>query len=121
VKIILGIFCGLMVLFAGGCALIFLAGSGYNGMFQSVPGAVIPGGIAALNVLVLIALFGTSKPQRWAFYVLGGLDVIVVLALGAMWVGYGFQDQEVNVLGSLICGAFALKAALTFTLARRLA
>ena len=76
-KIILAIFCGLMVLFAGGCALILVSGSGYNGMFQSLPMAVIPGGIAALNVLVLLALFGARKPQGWAFYVLAVVDVLV--------------------------------------------
>lgn len=118
-KILLAILCGLMVLFAGGCALIFVSGAGYNGMFQSVPAAAIPGGIAALNVLVLIALFGTSQPHRWAFYVLAVLDVIVVLVLGGMWLSYGLHDEEVNLLGGLICGAFALKAALTFVFARR--
>lgn len=118
-RVILIILCGLMVLFAGGCALLFLAGSGFNGMFRSVPGGNIPGVIAALNVLVLLALFGFAKPQRWAFYILAVLDVLVVLVLGALWLSYGFRDQEVNVLGTVVCGAFALKAFLTFSLARQ--
>jgi hypothetical protein len=120
VKIILGIFCGLVVLFAGGCALMLMAGSGYNGMFQSLPVAFIPGGIAALNVLVLIALFGTSRPHLWAFYVLALLDVLVVLALGAMWLSFGFTDSEVNTLGFVIVGGFAAKAVLTVATARKL-
>ncbi len=120
-KILLAILCGLMALFAGGCALMFLTGAGYNGMFQSIPGAIIPGGIAALNVLVLIALFGTSNRRRWPFYVLAALDVIVVLGLFAMWAGYGFQHRETNMLGILVCGAFTLKAALTLLTVRRMA
>jgi hypothetical protein len=120
VKIILGIFCGLMVLFAGGCAVLLLTGAGYNGMFQSLPGTIFFGGIAALNVLVLLALFGSSSKQRWPFYVLAVLDIILVLGLLAMWAGYGFQDQETNVLGALICGGFALKAALTLLTVRRI-
>lgn len=119
-KIILIALCGIMVLFSGGCALILFTGSGYNGMFQTAPGAFIFGGIAALNVLVLAALLGKRKPQAWAFYTLAGLDVIVVIALALMWSGFGAGDSGVNVIGSLLIGGFALKAALTFFYASRL-
>lgn len=69
-KAVLAIFCGLMVLFAGGCALVLFSGSGYSGTFESLPGALIFGGIAALNLLVLAALSGKRKPRaghsiRW--------------------------------------------------------
>ena len=120
-KIILAILCALMVLFSGGCALILFVGSGFNGMFQSMPSALIFGGVALLNVLVLAALFGKRKPQPWAFYTLAVLDVLVVLALVLMWSGFGLKDSGINVIGSALIGGFALKAALTFFYASRLA
>jgi hypothetical protein len=120
VKVILIALCGIMVLFSGGCALILFTGSGYNGMFQTLPGALIFGGITALNLLVLAALLGKRKPQSWAFHTLGGLDVIAVIVLALMWSGFGTQDSEVNVIGSVLIGGFALKAALTFFYASRL-
>ena len=120
-KIILAIFCGLMVLFAGGCALLLVSGSGYNGMFQSLPMAAIPGGIAALNVLVLLALFSARTPQVWAFYVLAVIDVLVILVLAVMWMSYGLKDSEINFLGSVLLGGLAVKALLTVLAARRIA
>lgn len=59
-KILLGIFCGLMVLFAGGCALILVAEGTYPSGGGMVPLAAFPAAVAALNVLVLAALFGKA-------------------------------------------------------------
>ena len=75
-KIILGIICVLVVLFAGGCAVMLVVAQATDSGAAAL--ALIPGGIAALNVLVLMALFGKSQPQRWAFYVLAGLDVLAL-------------------------------------------
>ncbi len=119
-KILLAIFCILMVLFAGGCALILVTGSGYNGMFQSLPLALIPGGVAALNVLLLMAMFGTKQTHLWAFYVLAVLDAIVVLILFLVWASIGFKDSDVNTLGAGLTAAFAVKAVLTVLTARSL-
>lgn len=113
-KVLLAIFCILMLLFSGGCALILFLGSGYSGMFQSLPGALIFGGIAALNLLVLGALFGKAKSRPWVFYTLAGLDALAVAALGLTWAGFGFQDSDINILGGLLTGAFAAKGLLTF-------
>jgi hypothetical protein len=119
-KILLAIFCALMVLFAGGCALLLVSGSGFSGTFQTVPGALIPGGIAALNVLVLVALFGTSKPHIWAFYTLAAIDVVAIAILALMWSGFGLKDSEINMIGAILIGGLGLKAILTFLAARRL-
>jgi hypothetical protein len=119
-KVVLGIFCGLMALFAGGCALILFTGSGYNGMFESLPGAVIFGGIALLNMLVLMALFGKRKPQRWVFYTLAVLDAAVVVILAFIWSDFGFEDSDTNLLGAILVGGFALKGILTVLFSRKL-
>lgn len=119
-KVLLGIFCGLMVLFAGGCALLLAGSSGYGGMFQSLPLAFIPAGVAALNVLVLIALFGMKQTHLWAFVVLAILDALVVLITLVAWVSNGFGDSEINVLAALLAGAFAAKGVLTALTAQRL-
>jgi hypothetical protein len=118
-KIILGVFCALMVLFAGGCALLLVSGAGYNGMFQSLPFAAIPGAIAALNVLVLVALFGRARPNAWAFHTLAILDLVAVAVLALMWSGVGLKDSEINVIGIILIGGLAVKALLTFIAARR--
>lgn len=116
----LAILCGLMVLFAGGCALLAAVSLGLPHNIGATPLVLIPGAIAALNVLVLVALFGTRQPHRWAFYVLAGLDAVLVAVLGLLWLGYGLRDPGTNLFGGLIVGAFALKAALTVAAARRL-
>ena len=119
-KVILAMFCGLLVLFSGGCALLLFTGSGYNGMFASLPGTFIFGGIAALNLLVLAALFGKRQPQRWAFYTLVVLDVLVVIALALMWSGFGLGDSGINLIGAVLIGSFGLKGLLTYLFAQRL-
>ena len=109
-KILLAILCGLMVLFAGGCAIVAVAAG---------PLALIPAGIAALNVLVLIALFGTSKPKLWAFYTLVILDLAGILILAGIWASFGITDNATNWLGAVLIGSLAVKAIVTFAWARR--
>lgn len=120
-KILLALMCGLMALFAGGCAVILFAGAGYDGIFQSMPFALVAGGIAALNVLVLVALFGSSKLRRWPFYVLAGLDAFVVLDLVIVWVSLMPRDKDLITLLIAGGGVFALKAVLTIIAVRRMA
>ena len=120
-KIILAIFCGLMVLFAGGCALILLAeGSTSGGIAGTAPLALIPGAVAVLNVLVLLALYGKGAPRRWPFYVLSAVDVVAALALGAVWASVSAQAPDTAVIAVPLIGALLLKAVLTVRVARGL-
>ena len=117
-KIILGIICALVVLFAGGCAVILvLAEFSDTG---AAPLALIPGGIAALNVLVLMALFGKSQPQRWAFYVLAALDVIGVIIMAIFWTSISFQVNDIWTIAVPVIAVLLLKAVLTVLVARQL-
>jgi hypothetical protein len=112
-KIILGIFCALVVLFAGGCALILLLDGGFSGGAGNVPLALIPGSVAVLNVLVLIGMMGKSPPKRWAFYVLAGVDLLAALAMGAIWAAMGSQMADIAVLAVPVIAVLLLKAWLT--------
>jgi hypothetical protein len=112
-KVILGIFCALVVLFAGGCALILLLDGGISGGAGSLPLALMPGGVAVLNVLVLLGLIGKSAPQRWAFYVLAGVDVLAALAMGALWASTASQMADIAVLAIPVIAILLLKAWLT--------
>ncbi|MEI8178982.1 hypothetical protein [Aestuariivirga sp.] len=118
-KIILGIICGLVVLFAGGCAVMLLASqmSGDSGVGAL---ALIPGGIAALNVLVLLALFGRSQPQRWAFYVLAVLDVVGAIIMAMFWSSISFQVGDIWTIALPVMAVLLLKAVLTVLVARQL-
>ncbi|PZF76021.1 hypothetical protein DK847_15365 [Aestuariivirga litoralis] len=117
-KIILGIICGLVVLFAGGCALLLVFAEFTDS--GAAPLALIPGGIAALNVLVLMALFGRSQPQRWAFYVLAVLDVIGAIVMAILWSSISFQVSDIWTLAVPVIGVLLLKAVLTVLVARKL-
>lgn len=117
-KIILGIMCGLVVLFAGGCAVILLISQMTDSGAAVL--ALIPGGIAALNVLILMALFGKSPPQRWAFYLLAGLDVLGAIVMAIFWSSISFQVSDIWTLAVPVIGVLLLKAALTVLVARKL-
>jgi hypothetical protein len=119
-KIILAIFCGLMVLFAGGCAVILIADGSYSSGSGSVALAVVPGSVAALNVVMLLGMFGKKEPQRWAFYVLAGADVLAALALAALWASLAPQMADIAVIALPLIGLFLLKAVLTVLMVRRL-
>ena len=115
-KIILAIFCGLMVLFAGGCALM-LVFSGVSGSSGAIPLALIPGSVAALNVLVLLAVFGKSEPQTWAFYVLAAADVVAAIGVGVFWSAVASQITDIPTLALPVMAALLLKAGLTVLMA----
>ncbi len=119
-KVILGIFCALVVLFAGGCAVIFFADSAYSSGLGGAPLALIPGGVAVLNLLVLVALFGKSPPRRWAFYTLAGIDVLAALAMGALWASVASQMADVAVIALPVIALLLLKAWLTMRVVNRL-
>lgn len=69
-RLLLAMLCMLMILFAGGCALLALGLGGW-------PIAVIPGGIVALNVLVILAIRGQRRPSAMAFGILAILDLLI--------------------------------------------
>lgn len=69
-RLLLAILCTLMILFAGGCTMLAL-GVGLG------PLAAIPGGIVALNVLVILAVRGQSKPSAMVFGSLAILDLLI--------------------------------------------
>jgi hypothetical protein len=117
-KIILGIICGLVVLFAGGCAVVLVMAQATDSGAAAL--ALIPGGIAALNVLVLMALFGKSQPQRWAFYVLAGLDVLAAIIMAIFWSSIASQVNDIWTLAVPVIGVLVLKAVLTVLVARKL-
>ena len=117
-KIILGIICGLVVLFAGGCAIMLVVAQATDSGAAAL--ALIPGGIAALNVLVLMALFGKSQPQRWAFYVLAGLDVLAAIIMAIFWSSIASQVNDIWTLAVPVIGVLVLKAVLTVLVARKL-
>jgi hypothetical protein len=119
-KIILAIFCGLMVLFAGGCAVILIADGSYSSGSGSVALAVVPGSVAALNVVMLLGMFGKKEPQRWAFYLLAGADVLAALALAVLWASLAPQMADIAVIALPLIGLFLLKAVLTVLMVRRL-
>ncbi len=72
-KYLLAIMCGIVVLFMGSCAVITV---------QIMPWTLLPAGIALLNLLVLGALFGWNMQWKPAFFILGGIDLL--LAAGAL-------------------------------------
>ena len=115
-KILLTILCAIMVLFGGGCALLLAGGNGIGNLFQALPFAFIPGGIAALNVAVLAALWGFAKPSPGVFIILVILDGLVVLAVLLAWASMGLADSELNMLAGLTAAAFAAKGLLNFAM-----
>lgn len=118
-KIILAIFCALMVLFAGGCALILIAKGSYGPGSFSVAVSVVPGSIAALNVLMLMGMFGSKAPQRWAFYVLTGVDVLAAIAMLALAFSVSGQMGDI-LLAAPVTALLLLKAWLTVRMVGKL-
>lgn len=94
-KYLLAIMCGIVVLFMGGCAVLTA---------QAMPLPFIPGGIAFLNVLILGVLFGWKTKWCPAFFILGGIDLLLALGAlaGAMSMGGG--DAQFFVLAAAIIG-----------------
>lgn len=115
-KILLTILCGLMVLFAGGCALLGLASAAPFHLLQGSALALIPAGIAGLNILVLGALWGFAKPNRGIFITLVVLDAIVVVIFALSWSWFGLEDPGINLFAAGIIGAFTIKGLLTWVM-----
>jgi hypothetical protein len=109
-KIVLTIFCVLLAVFGGGCA-IMLGG-------QVGPLVLLPLGILVFNGLILAALWGWKKPWRPAFYILGVIDLLIALGLGIVLVPMIANYGSMDLLLVVPCAAFALKGVLTLMYAR---
>ncbi|MFO1034823.1 MAG: hypothetical protein U1E15_12395 [Hyphomicrobiales bacterium] len=108
-KYVLIALCGLLVLFMGGCAVLAL---------QVGPLALIPAGLAALNVMIIVALVLSKKQFLAAFYILGIVDLLVAAGAGiAAASTTAGSDWQVFLLAA---GLFALKGILTLVYARAL-
>jgi hypothetical protein len=70
-RTLLIIMCVLAALFMGGCAVLALAAG---------PLALLPAGIALLNIAILGVLFKWRFKWQPAFYVLGAIDFIIAVA-----------------------------------------
>jgi hypothetical protein len=104
-KVVLAVLCILMVLFSGGCALMF---GGNGGSMQLALLVVL-----ALNCAVLAALFGWLAASPGMFYSLAILDFIAAIGFAIAAFSTGSNDQTVVTLGILLVGGFALKGLLT--------
>lgn len=114
---ILTILCGLAILFAGGC-VIMTVGLGM------LPLAAIPGGIVALNVLVILAIWRRRPPSFFAFVVLAGLDLLIATLLFWALAAATGSAAEADLLPMRGAAALAvvmlLKGVLTLAAAARL-
>lgn len=117
-KVILTIFCALMLLFSGGCAVILLFDAN-AGQGASVALALIPGAIAFLNALILLALSGKSGTRPWAFYLLAGIDVVAAIVIAVMWASMASQMADIAVVALPLIGLLLLKAVLTVLMVRK--
>ena len=119
-KLLLTLMCGLVVLFAGGCGLILVGGAGIGGLIQSGGFSLLPLAVALLNALVIGALWGWLKVQRWAFLTLAIMDAIVVAITLIFWLSVGFADRDANVLIGIPTLIVAIKGLMTYTYWRSL-
>lgn len=119
-KVLLTILCALVVLFAGGCAVLLVAGSGIGGALFAAPVALIPGGLAFLNILVIGAIWGKIKARKGAFLALVIIDAFVVLISLPMIADIGIRTSEDFLLIGLPVVLIALKGAFTFVYWRNL-
>jgi hypothetical protein len=69
---------------------------------------------------MLLGMFGKKEPQRWAFYLLAGADVLAALALAVLWASLAPQMADIAVIALPLIGLFLLKAVLTVLMVRKL-
>ena len=117
-KTLLAVLCGLVALFAGACA-VYLLGLQVTDSGAAML-ALIPGTVAVLNRLVLLALLGRSRPRRWAFYVLAAVDVLAAFAMAMFWSSISFQVGDIWTIAAPVIGVLLVKVVLTVLVARGL-
>jgi hypothetical protein len=110
-KTILTIFCCIIILFGGGCAVL-LSESGASQI------ALLPIAVVALNLAVLAALYGWASMPAWPLYILSVIDVILALGIGAV-AFYSIRDVgNAALLGLIPAFIVALKGYLTIKVAQ---
>jgi hypothetical protein len=113
-KVLLTIFCGLFILFTGGCALTLLSIGG--GVELISVGLAI---VAVLNVVLLVGLWGKGVNWSPAFYILGVADILLGLGGGIFLLFQLGQEESLLVsLAILAAAMFVLKGGLTLHFAR---
>lgn len=110
-KVFLSIFCALMALFGGGCALMLGTHMG--------PLVLLPLAVLLLNGLVLAALWGWRKPFKPAFYVLATADLLIAGGLALATLFTALNDATVLGWGLATIAAFAAKGIATIMVARK--
>lgn len=120
-KIVLGIFCALMVLFAGGCAVILLGNAAPGDGGAALMLSLVPGAIAVLNAVALLALLGRAGAPRGVFHVLAVLDFLAAGALLLIWLPLMSGIQGIAILAAPLTLAILLKGVFSILVARRLA
>jgi hypothetical protein len=111
-KILLFIFAALMILLAGGCAVV--AGRDLGLI------SLVLWGIVVLNVLLIVAMAGKSGPMAPVFIILMVLDAGVVVGVPVLALSQGTTDPAIWWPVLLICAAFAAKGGLTYGVYRRM-
>jgi hypothetical protein len=122
-KLILALMCGLVILFAGGCALVvfgFSASSGTPGTNSWVLLGTLPAAVALLNLFVVGGLYGWGLTWRPAFYILGVIDLLIAAVglLPLIAVGVNYNGMS-NALALVHVVLFGLKGILTLRYARQ--
>ena len=110
-KVLLSILCGTVILFVGGCVMSLGSGGG--------PIAWASWGVVGVNLLMIIAMWGLSGPMRPLFIAMAVLDVAVALVIGGVTVSEAGSDKDLLFWGLVAALAFALKAGLSFAVAKR--
>jgi hypothetical protein len=105
-KVLLSVFCAIMLLFSGGCVIALGGNAGIL--------TLLPLGVAILNGLVLAAIFGWAKATPAAFYTLVVLDAIAAVGLAIATFSFGASDPTIYPWGLLLVGGFVLKGLLTW-------
>jgi hypothetical protein len=114
-KVLLTIFCSLSLLFTGGCALTLLSIGGGGGVI-----ALGLGLVAALNLVLLMGLWGKDSSWLPAFYILGVADILLGIG-GTIFTLTQLDQSDSGLDGPVVMfGAAAiLKGGLTLYFARQ--
>lgn len=120
-KILLTIFCGIMALFGGGCALVLLPGlSSSSDLFSGSGIIAMPLAVLFFNMAALAAVWGWKKPWLPAFYILAVVDLLVALALLPIALSLSSVDKTLVPLGIGISLFFVIKALLLWRYASKI-
>ena len=110
-RILLSILCGTVILFVGGCVMSFGSDAG--------PIAWLSWAIVAVNLVMIAAMWGLAGPMRPLFIAMAVLDLGLALIIGGLALSESGSDRDLLFWGLVAALAFAVKAALSFAVAKR--